>query len=94
MEESGLLMSSLYVRSKPVVGVGGEGGEGGEGVRGVRETQGVQRQLTWSKGPEWMEIRHHGKRTAFPSKWVVSLSLINEQTCSRLKGQCHQIRLA
>ncbi len=46
-----------------------EAGAGGEGrARGVR-------QLTSSKGPERMGIRHHEQGTAFPSKGISFLSL-------------------
>jgi hypothetical protein len=43
---------------------------GGQQVQGVREEQGAKRQLTSSKGPEGMGIRHHEQGTAFPNKGI------------------------
>ncbi len=40
----------------------------------MREEQGAQRQLTSSKGPERMGIRHHDQATALPSKDILILS--------------------
>jgi hypothetical protein len=42
---------------------------------GMGEEQGVQRQLTSSKGPKRMGIRHHEQGTAFSSKGIYFLSL-------------------
>jgi hypothetical protein len=43
-------------------------------MREVTEMQGAQGQLTSSKGPERMGIRHHEQGIAFPSKNIFLLT--------------------
>jgi hypothetical protein len=52
---------------------------GGKRVQGVGKDQGAQRQLTSSKGPERMGIRHHELETAFPSKVFFLLSFFSSK---------------